>query len=142
MPPTAATVEFINPTGLAPPVGPYSQAARCGDLLFCAGQLALDPDDSHPLTHLGAGEQTRIVLDNLKSVLEGAGSSLEQVLRTTVYLASLEDYGEMNAVYREAFPNDKPARATVEVAGLIGGLRVEIDAIAAASNGSEGEARR
>lgn len=123
-------MEFLNPPSLPPPVGPYSQAGRIGRLLFCAGQLALDRKTSQPLSELDVGEQTRVVLENLEEVLKGAGSTLDCVLKTTVYLSSLDDYGEMNRVYRDFFPHMKPARATVEVAGLIGGLRVEIEAVA------------
>jgi 2-iminobutanoate/2-iminopropanoate deaminase len=111
-------------------VGPYSQAARAGDVLFCSGQLALDPDTSRPLSELGVAEQTRIVLENLERVLDGSGTSRRHVLRTTVYLASLDDFHAMNAVYAEFFGGHHPARATFAVAGLLGGLRVEIDAVA------------
>jgi 2-iminobutanoate/2-iminopropanoate deaminase len=122
--------ELINPPGLAPPVGPYSQAARVGDLLFCSGQLALDPETSRPLSELDIAEQTRMALESLDRVLEGSGTSRDRVLRTTVYLASLEDYEGMNGVYRRFFDGHLPARATLAVAGLVGGLRVEIDAVA------------
>jgi 2-iminobutanoate/2-iminopropanoate deaminase len=102
-----------------------------GRLVFCAGQLALDPETSEPLASLGVREQTRIVLDNLEKVLVDEGSSLHGVLRTTVYLADLDDYAAVNEVYREVFGDHRPARATFEVSRLIGGLAVEIDAVAA-----------
>ena len=116
---------------LPEPVGPYSHAMTANGIVFCAGQLALDPDTSEPLAHLSVREQTRIVLANLEKALVGQGSSLQQVVRTTVFLADLNDYGAVNEVYREVFGDHMPARATFEVSRLIGGLAVEIDAFAA-----------
>lgn len=123
------SIEVINPAQLGRPVGPYSQAVRAGELIFCAGQLALDPADSRPMTGLSAADQTRKVLQNLSRVLEDGGSSLTRVVKTTIYLTDLNDYAAVNDVYREFFPDPPPARATVQVARLIGDLRVEIDAI-------------
>lgn len=117
-------------SGLASPLGPYSHAATGGGLIFCAGQLALDPDTSEPLAHLDIDGQTRIVLANLVTVLDGYGATLGDVLRTTVYLRSLDDYASMNAVYREVFGEHRPARATMEISALLGNLAVEIDAVA------------
>ena len=125
-------IEVLAPADLPAPVGPYSHGVRAAGLVFCAGQLALDTRTSAPLAELSAGEQTRIVLANLAATLRAAGSSLEQVVRTTVCLADLDDYAEMNEAYREAFGDLRPARATLEVSRLIGGLKVEIDAIAVA----------
>lgn len=116
--------------GLPRPVGPYSHSTRAGDLVFCAGSMPLDRSTSRPLAELDVRDQTRAVLDNLNAVLEAAGSSLGEVVRTTVYLADLDDYAGMNEVYREYFGDPAPARATVEVGRLIGGIAVEIDAIA------------
>ena len=112
------------------PVGPYSQAVASGDLLFLSGQIPLDPASGE----LVAGEiedQTHRVLANLSAVLEAGGSSLGQVVKTTVYLTDLSLFPRMNAVYAEYFSGDPaPARATVQVAALPLGSKVEIDAIA------------
>lgn len=123
----------VNPADLPAPVGPYSHGMSVGSLVFCSGQLALDPASSKPLAELGAGEQARIVLENLAATLRAAGSSLDRVVRTTVYLVDLADYAAMNEAYVAAFGEHRPARATVEVKGLIGGLKVEIDAFAVAA---------
>ena len=112
------------------PVGPYSQAIHSGDLLFLSGQIPLDPATGE----IVAGEiedQTHRVLTNLAAVLEAAGSSLGQVVKTTVYMTDLSLFPRMNAVYSEYFSGDPaPARATVQVAALPLGSAVEIDAIA------------
>jgi 2-iminobutanoate/2-iminopropanoate deaminase len=110
-------------------IGPYSQAMVSGDLVYASGQIALDPATGEFLG--GPVEaQTERVLANLAAVLEAAGSSLGAVVRTTVYLCDMSDFAEMNAVYARAFGDHRPARATVAVAGLPKGARVEIDAVA------------
>jgi 2-iminobutanoate/2-iminopropanoate deaminase len=109
-------------------VGPYSQAIRVGDFVFTAGQLALDPATGK-LVEGGIQEQTRQVLRNITTVLEAAGSSLDKVVKTTVFIEDMGDFKAMNEVYSEFFPNEPPARSTVEV-GLALGALVEIDAIA------------
>lgn len=115
------------------PVGPYSQAVRSGEMLFLSGQIPLDPA-SGSLIDGNIETQTRRVLDNLRAVLEAGGSSLDQVLKTTVYLVDLSLFPRVNAVYAEYFRGDPaPARATVEVAALPLGAQVEIDAIARAT---------
>ena len=131
MPPTESdsSVELVLPAGLPQPVGPYSHAASTGGIVFCSGQLALD-ETSSPLADLPVRDQTEIVLGNLEKTLVAAGSAIQLVLRTTVYLVDLADYAEMNEAYISAFGDHRPARATVEVSGLIGGLAVEIDAFA------------
>lgn len=116
-------------TPAAPPaVGPYSQAVQAGDFLFVSGQIPLTPQGEM------AGEdivvQTIQVLENLKAILAAAGLTLQDVVKTTVYLTDLADFAEMNRVYAEYFGERPPARATVQVAGLPKGARVEIDAIA------------
>jgi 2-iminobutanoate/2-iminopropanoate deaminase len=126
----APAIEVLHPSGLPAPLGPYSHGVRAGELVFCAGQLALDRATSAPLADLPVREQTAIVLANLAETLQAAGSSLQRVVRTTVYLVDLDDYDEMNAAYREAFGQMWPARATFAVKELLGGLRVEIDAVA------------
>ena len=122
-------------TASAPaPVGPYNQAVRAGGVLYCSGQIALDPATG---LMVGAGDveaETRQVLSNLQAVLEAGGSSPGQVLRTTVFLADLGDFARVNAIYAEVFSDGvSPARACVEVAALPKGARVEIDCIALAA---------
>ena len=122
-------------TASAPaPVGPYNQAVKAGGLLYCSGQIALDPATG---LMMGAGDveaETRQVLSNLQAVLEAGGSSPGQVLRTTVFLADLGDFARVNAIYAELFSDGvSPARACVEVAALPKGARVEIDCIALAA---------
>ncbi len=122
-------------TAAAPaPVGPYSQAVKAGGVLYCSGQIALDPQTG---AMVGAGDveaETRQVLSNLKAVLEAGGSSPEHVLRTTVFLADLADFALVNGIYAEVFGEGvSPARACVEVAALPKGARVEIDCIALAA---------
>jgi 2-iminobutanoate/2-iminopropanoate deaminase len=112
-------------------IGPYSQAVAFGELVFCSGQVALDPTTGE-LVDGGVEAQTRQALENLAAVLAAAGSGLERVLRTTVYLRDMGDFAAMNAVYATYFAGDAPpARATVEVAGLPKDALVEIDCIAA-----------
>lgn len=119
-------------TARAPaPVGPYNQAVRAGNLLFCSGQIALDPASG---SLVGAGDvalETRQVLANLLAVLDAAGAKPSQVVRTTVFLADLADFATVNGLYAEVFgAGVSPARACVQVAALPKGARVEIDAIA------------
>ncbi|MCP5521896.1 MAG: RidA family protein [Verrucomicrobiales bacterium] len=112
-------------------VGPYSQAVKAGGFVFCAGQIPLDPVTGE----LVAGDvtaQTERVLQNVKAVLAAAGSSLEQVVKTTVFLQDLGDFAAMNAVYARFLPNHPPARSTIQVAGLPKGARVEIEVTALA----------
>lgn len=110
-------------------IGPYSQAIASGDLIFCSGQVALDPRSGEAL----GGDiraQTARVLDNLRAVLVAAGADLGQVVKTTVYLTDLAEFGAMNEVYAERFGDHRPARATIGVSALPRGLRVEIECIA------------
>lgn len=110
-------------------IGPYSQAVVLGDLVFTSGQIALDPATGQ-LVSGGIVEQTQQVMRNLAAVLEAAGASLSTVVRTTVYLANLSDFAAMNEVYGRFFGETRPARSTVQAAGLPRGALVEIDAIA------------
>jgi 2-iminobutanoate/2-iminopropanoate deaminase len=110
-------------------IGPYSQAVRSGGFLFCSGQIPLDPETGK-LVEEGIEAQTDRVLKNLKAVLAAGGASLAAVVKTTVYLVNLLDFPAMNAVYGGYFPENPPARATVQVAKLPAGALVEIDAIA------------
>ena len=110
---------------------PYSQAIRAGGLVFVSGQLALHPG-SHELVSDTIAEQTEQVFANLKAILETAGSALERIVKTTVYLQDLDDFQGMNEVYRQYVGELPPARATIEVSALPSGALVEIDAIALA----------
>lgn len=127
-------LEAVITAGAPAPVGPYSQAVKAGGVLYCSGQIALDPQTG---AMVGAGDveaETRQVLSNLQAVLEAGGSSPSQVLRTTVFLADLGDFALVNGIYAEVFGQGvSPARACVEVAALPKGARVEIDCIALAA---------
>ena len=124
------TVREIIRTESAPQaIGPYSQAIRAGGFVFASGQIPLDPKTGEFVAG-GISEQTEQVLRNLSAVLEAAGTSLDRVVKTTVFLADMNDFAAMNEVYGRYFKGDAPARSTVEAAGLPRGARVEIDAIA------------
>jgi len=113
-------------------IGPYSQAIKAGGFVFCSGQVALDPQTGQFVAG-GVAEQTEQVLKNLSAVLEAAGSSLDQVVKTTVFLADMKEFSEMNEVYARFFSEPPPARATVAAAGLPRDARVEIEAVALVS---------
>ncbi len=120
----------IVATGNAPKaIGPYSQALKLNGLVFCSGQIPLDPATGAVVPG-GIVEQTTRVLDNLKGVLEAAGAGLDTVVKTTVFLKDLAEFGAMNEVYAKYFSADAPARSTVEVARLPREVKVEIEAIA------------
>lgn len=122
--------EIIS-TELAPKaIGPYSQAIRVNGMLFLSGQIPLDPATG-VVVNGSVIEQTERVLENIKGVLEGAGLSLDAVVKTTVFLKDMADFGAMNEVYSQYFTTQPPARSTVEVARLPRDVRVEIEAIAA-----------
>lgn len=124
-------IEAVNTSGAPAPVGPYNQAVRAGHLLFCSGQIALDPGTGQLVGDGDVEAETRQVLANLEAVLEAAGSSAEAVVRTTVFLTDLADFPKVNALYADTFgARVSPARACVEVAALPKGARVEIDCIA------------
>lgn len=110
-------------------LGPYSQAVRASALLFLSGQIPLDPATGE-LVEGDIAAQTRRVMDNLAAVLAAAGGGLADLVKTTIYVTDLGDFGVVNAVYGGYFDDDPPARATVEVAALPMGARVEIDGIA------------
>lgn len=112
-------------------IGPYSQAIRVGEFIFCAGQTPIDPATG-TLVDGNIEEQTRRVLQNLSQVLKAAGASMTRVVKTTVFLLDMNDFQRMNAVYAEFFPHDPPARSTVQVARLPRDARVEIELIALA----------
>ncbi len=123
----------IVATGSAPAaIGPYSQAVKAGGMLYCSGQIALDPATMQ-MVGATAAEQAERVLQNLEAVLMAGGSSFDKVVRTTIYLVSMADFAAVNEVYGKRFPNHKPARATVAVKELPKQGLVEIDCIAIAS---------
>lgn len=109
-------------------IGPYSQAIVAGDTIFCSGQIPLTPDGA--LIEGDVAAQTHQVLANLQSVLQSAGFTLADVVKTTVFLADMNDFAAMNEVYAEFFPATPPARSTIQVARLPRDARVEIEAIA------------
>jgi len=111
-------------------IGPYSQAVKFGNLLFLAGQIAIDPKTNQLMKDASIEDQTRLVLNNLKAVLEENGMTMDNALSTTVFLKDLNDFAKMNAVYAEFFKSAPPARATVEVARLPRDVKVEIAMIA------------
>jgi 2-iminobutanoate/2-iminopropanoate deaminase len=120
---------IIKPAGAAPAAGPYNHAVRLDQLLFCAGQIPIIPDSGQVV----AGDiraQTERVLENVKLILHDQGLTFGQVLKTTVFLTNLADFGAMNEVYSRYFTADFPARSTVQVAALPRGANVEIEVIA------------
>lgn len=110
-------------------IGPYSQAVVVGDFVFTSGQIPIDPQTG-VFVEGGIAEQTEQVLRNLAEVLRAAGTSLEAVVKTTVFLADMDDFAAMNEVYGRYFSNEPPARSTVQAARLPRDARVEIDAVA------------
>jgi len=112
-------------------IGPYSQAIKANGFIFASGQIPLDPSTMQ-IVEGGIQEQTGRVLDNMKAVLEAAGSSLDRVVKTTVYLADMGEFAAMNEIYAKYFGATKPARATVQVARLPRDVRIEIDVVALA----------
>lgn len=122
-------MEYVQTPGAPEAIGPYAQAVASGGWVFCSGQIPLDP---HTMEVVGGGieTQTQQVFNNLQAVLKAAGMTLQHVVKTTVFLADLNDFQAMNAVYGRAFGDHKPARATVEVSKLPRGVRVEIECIA------------
>ena len=123
------SLTVVSTPGAPKAIGPYSQAIVHGGLVYTAGQVALDPATME-LVPGGVAEQADRALTNLAAVLAEAGSSLDRVIKTTVYLVDMADFGAMNEVYARHFGNHRPARSTVAVAGLPKGARVEIDVIA------------
>jgi 2-iminobutanoate/2-iminopropanoate deaminase len=122
--------EVITALGAPAAIGPYSHAVRVGGLLFCSGQVALDPDTGE-LSGDTAGDQTRRCLENLAAVCSAAGASLADAVRMTVYVTDMGAFGEVNDAYGTFFDSDPPARVTVGVVSLPKGAQVEIDAVVA-----------
>lgn len=121
--------EIISTESAPGAIGPYSQAIKSGGLVFCSGQIPIDPGTGDFVSE-NVAEQTEQVLKNLDAVLHAAGTSLAGVVKTTVFLADMNDFAEMNEVYGRFFSENKPARATVQAARLPRDARVEIDCIA------------
>lgn len=122
----------VSTPGAPQAVGPYSQAIRAGSFLFVSGQIAIDPSTGQVVAG-DIGVQTRRVMENLGEILKAAGSSFEQVVRTTVYLADIADFPAMNEVYGQFFTTPAPARSTIQAARLPRDSKVEIDVIALTS---------
>ena len=121
--------ETISTDNAPGAIGPYSQAVKTGNMVFCSGQIPIDPATGEFVSG-DVAEQTRQVLKNLSAVLEAAGTDLNNVVKTTVFLADMNDFAAMNEVYARFFSDNKPARATVQAARLPKDARVEIDCIA------------
>ena len=111
-------------------IGPYSQAIRAGDLLFVSGQIPIDPSTGKLIEQTDIKAQTHRVLENVSAILRAAGASIDNVVRTTVFLRNMSDFADMNSVYAEYFRTAPPARSTVEAARLPRDVSVEIDCIA------------
>jgi 2-iminobutanoate/2-iminopropanoate deaminase len=124
-----ATKTIIKPAKSAPAVGPYNHAVRVGELLFCAGQIPLDPATGN-LVEGDIKAQTERVLQNVKAILDDQGLSFTNVVKSTVFLTNLADFAGMNEIYAKYFTSDFPARSTIQVAALPRGASVEIEVIA------------
>lgn len=124
--------EVIITTDAPVAIGPYSQAIRVGNLIFVSGQIPLHPQTGEVVGDTAA-EQVRQVLQNLRAVLQASGATLRDVVKTTIFLTDLGQFAAVNAVYAEFFPENPPARSTVQVAALPRGVQVEIEAVAVIS---------
>src|SRR5205814_3186845 len=124
-----ATKEIIKPAKSAPAVGPYNHAVRIGDLLFCAGQIPLDPATGN-LVSGDIKAQTERVLQNVKAILDDQKLSFANVVKSTVFMTNLAEFAAMNEVYAKCFTADFPARSTIQVAALPKGASVEIEVVA------------
>ncbi|MCY4188122.1 MAG: Rid family detoxifying hydrolase [Bryobacterales bacterium] len=126
-------IQRVTARGAPSPQGPYSHAVKAGGFVYVSGQAALDPTTSKPIQG-SVAQETRRTLDNIKAVLEAAGTSLADVVKCSVFLADIRDFAAMNAVYAEYFGESKPARTTVQAALPAAGLKVEIDCVAYAGD--------
>ena len=124
--------EIVSTKDAPAAIGPYSQAIKAAGLVFISGQIPLDPA-SGEIAGDSIEAQTKSVMKNLEAVLKAAGSDLDKVIKTTIYLTDLNDFALVNGIYGSYFNDSPPARATVEVSGLPKGVKVEIDAIALAA---------
>lgn len=121
--------EIVSTNNAPKAIGPYSQAVKIGNFVFTSGQIPLEPETGEKVKG-GIEAQTKRVLDNLKAVLEAAGSSLDKVIKTTVFLKDMDQFGTINGIYGEYFKEPYPARSTIQVARLPKDVDVEIEAIA------------
>jgi len=121
--------KIIRTDNAPAPVGPYSQAVEAGGFLFCSGQIAIDPKTNQVLTG-PVSEQAKLVMSNIKGVLEAAHLGFEDIVKTTIFLTNMNDFATVNEVYAEFFDAQPPARSTIAVAGLPKGVHVEIEVIA------------
>lgn len=122
-------IETVTTENAPGAIGPYSQAVKAGGMVFCSGQIPIDVNTGEFVSEVVA-EQTEQVLKNLSEVLKAAGTGLDRVVKTTVFMADMNDFAEMNEVYGRYFSENKPARATVQAARLPRDAKVEIDCIA------------
>jgi 2-iminobutanoate/2-iminopropanoate deaminase len=122
-------IERITPPGVPVPRGPYTPAVRAGDFIFVAGQGPIDPA-TNKMSYGDIRHETRLVLNNIKTILEGCGSGMEDVVKCSVFLVDGTDFAAMNEVYAEFFGNAKPARTTVEAKFVSPPMKIEIDCIA------------
>jgi len=120
--------EIVSVAGAAPPGGPYSPCVRAGNLLFISGQVPMDPTSGPKKGTFE--EEARLTLDNLKRLLDGAGSGIQHVVKTTCFLADIERFDEFNGIYSEYFQESKPARTCIQAGRLPKDFQVEIEAIA------------
>ena len=124
-------MKMVNTDKAPKAIGPYSQAVRAGDFLFCSGQIPIDPTTGNlQLFNGDVSEQTKLAMDNLAAILKSQGLSFDNVVKTTIFLSDMNNFAKVNEVYSTFFGEHKPARATVQVSGLPKGVDVEIDAIA------------
>lgn len=121
---------FVSTEAAPKAIGPYSQAVVANNMVFCSGQVALDPQTGQLVGSGDVEAETRQVMKNLEQVLKASGATFGNVVKTTILLADMADFATVNTVYGESFTSDPPARATFQVAGLPLGARVEIDAVA------------
>jgi len=128
-------MKYISTQNAPKAVGPYSQAIVSNGFIFCSGQIPLDPQTGH-LVGSDISAQTHQVLENIGGVLKAAGSSFEQVVKTTCFLVTMEDFAKFNMIYEEYFDKHKPARSTIAVAQLPKGALVEVEVIAQLTNNS------
>lgn len=118
--------KIINTSAAPAPVGPYSQAVQAGPFLFCSGQIAIDPKTNQVV--LGSvQEQTELVMKNIEGVLKAAGAGWQHIVKTTIFLTDMQDFPKVNEIYGRYFPENPPARSTVQVAGLPKGVNVEVE---------------
>lgn len=123
------TKTIIRPKNAAPPIGPYNIAVRVGDLLFCSGQIPINPHTSDLVTG-DIQAQTERVMANIKAILDDQGLTFASVVKSTVFMTDLGQFAKMNEVYARSFPAEAPARSTIQVAGLPRGANIEIEVIA------------